>query len=118
MLAHDVGDEVLLDVDALSRCNTVGGLCSVNDEECIRFLVNQHFFKLGEFKAGVTSVSEGHKRLRRVFHDDVDHSAFVVSNDDGADENGHAVFAWCLVEREWKWRIQSHLGRFFGCPST
>ena len=100
MLAHDIGDEVLLDVDALSRCNAVSGFCPVNNEESVGFLVNQHFFELCEFKPRVTSVSEGDKGLRRVFHDDVDHPTFVVSNDDGTHEDGHAVFAGCLEPRE------------------
>ena len=43
---HDVGNKVFLDMDAFSRCDSKGCFTAVNDKQAIRFLVDQHVFKL------------------------------------------------------------------------
>ena len=46
VFSHDVGYKVFLDMDALPRCDAKGCFTAVNDKQAIRFLIDQHVFKL------------------------------------------------------------------------
>ena len=86
VLAHDVGDKVFLHVNSLARGDAIGCFCSVDDEQAVRFFVDQHFFELCQFKPRIAAVPERNQRLGWVLNDDVDHAAFVVANDDRANK--------------------------------
>ena len=88
---------MLLNVNSLPRSDAIGGFRSVNDEETVRFFVDEHLFELGQFKPRIASISEGNERLGRVFNDDVDHATFVVADDDGTNKNGKSILSGCFV---------------------
>ena len=100
VLAHDVGHQVFLHVDALAAGDAVSRFGTVDDKEAIRLLVDQHVLQLREFEGGVAAVAEGQQGLWRILHDDVHHSGFVVPDDHRADEDGQTVVARCLEARQ------------------
>ena len=46
VFSHDVGDQMFLNVNALSRGNPVSGFRSINHKQTVGALVNKHVFKL------------------------------------------------------------------------
>ena len=100
VLAHDVGHEVFLHVDALAAGDAVGRLGTVDDEQAVRLLVDQHVLQLREFEGGIAAVAEGQQGLGRVLDDDVHHPRFVVPDDHRTHEDGQAVIASRLETRQ------------------
>ena len=92
VLSHDVGYEVLLNVNPFAGGDSVRCLCPVNNEQCVGFLVDEHLLKLRQLKSRIAPISERDQRLRWVIHDDVHHPALVVAHDDGTNEDGQSVF--------------------------
>ena len=46
VLAHDVGDEVFLNVNPLAGCDSVGCFGTIDNEQSVGFFVDEHFLEL------------------------------------------------------------------------
>ena len=78
-------------MDSFSTGQTIGSLTSIDDEDAVTGLVNQHVLQLRDLKCAVTSVAEGTERFWRVIEDNGGHSGLVVADNDMACEYGDAI---------------------------
>ena len=87
-------------MDSLSCGNSVRSFRAIDHKQSVRFFIDEHLFKLGQFKFGIATVSKRNEGLRRFFNDDVHHSGFVVAHNDGPNKDGKAVFPGSFESRE------------------